>query len=225
LGQALIADAQERTLAGAEASAAATARKLAIQHEGLPAQDLGKELGGAGSVGFRSSGVSAAIVLAAIAGLRVVGREVVERARALAGFVRAQLGFDVRGLRVAPTSSPTPGSALGSPLPGSGLIPYPLANPFGFRDQIVEEVTHVAGHAVDHREDFFEHVSNEIRGRDAQLVGELADVLRQLLGDSRVQDAFLAIMVALVALVATAAMGRMAGGRVVSRHESHCDSS
>jgi hypothetical protein len=71
------------------------------------------------------------------------------------------------------------------------LFTNALANAFGLLDQIVEEVTDIIRHTVDHGEDLFEDVPDEIRGRDAKIGRKISDVLGKLCGDSGMKNPLL----------------------------------
>ncbi len=130
-----------------------------------------------------------------------------------------EFAFDIRivldvGTAVAPT-----GAATATPT-RSGLSANAFANSLGFVDQVIEEIAHVDRYPVDHREDLFEHVSDEIRGGDAKILGEFPDILGKLLRDPSMQDPLFARLVR----VATASVG-MTRIEALFFHESHCDTS
>jgi hypothetical protein len=100
-----------------------------------------------------------------------------------------------------------------------GLFTNALANAFRLLDQIVEEITDILRHAVDHGENLFEDVSNEIRGRDTEIGGKVSDVLGKLLGDPGMENPLLART-----RTVTAASVGMTGIGCLCSHETHCDS-
>jgi hypothetical protein len=113
------------------------------------------------------------------------------------------------------------------------LIANTIAYALRLFDQIVEEPAHVVGDAVDDREHLFEHVANEIRGRNPKVLGESADIVGELLGNPGMKDPLLATLVA--AFPATPAspptvavlpiVQGVIGVEIVSYHGSQCDSS
>jgi hypothetical protein len=66
-----------------------------------------------------------------------------------------------------------------------------IASGFGFLQHVLEEIANVVRNGLDHREDLFENISDQIRGRDPEILGEAADIVRQLLRDPRVQHPLL----------------------------------
>jgi hypothetical protein len=93
--------------------------------------------------------------------------------------------------------------------PATDAIP----GPFRLVEYLLEQATHVLGDALHHGEDLLEHVSHQIRGGDLQIVCELPDVVGQLLGDSRVENALLALSRA----VSAAAVSPLARSATVLR--------
>jgi hypothetical protein len=139
----------------------------------LPAQNIREELGsrwlrgGFGRLGCRGPG-------------RRFGR-----------LVTAQLRLDVAvGVRLAaaPASSRAAARSPGGRL---RLIANAFANGLGLLQNVIEEVTDIAGHAVDDRKDLLEDVAHQVRGGDPEIFCELPDVIRELLGDARVEDPLL----------------------------------
>ena len=196
-GEAVLGEAQEGALSGGEWTRASTACEITIQHQGLPAEDLGKELG-RGRMDLRRL-VPAKLVL----DLRIRDRSAASKGRGAAG------------VRAAPTPA--------------RLIANAVAYTLGLVDQIVEELAHVAGYPVDHGEDLLEHVSDEVRGRNAKVLGEPANIFGELLGDARVKDALLAGPLPMRVATGAAGARRCITGRgivgVRRSHESQCDSS
>ena len=90
----------------------------------------------------------------------------------------------------------------------SGLISNAFANSFGLLDQIIEEITDIIGHAADHGEDLFEDVSDEIRGRNTEIVGKISNILGKLFGNSGMENPLLARTMAAMA-AATGGMARI----------------
>jgi hypothetical protein len=132
--------------------------------------------------------------------------------------VSLEFGFDVgisidvvAGMTFAagPASSPTHASMAPSHA-RRGLFTNAFAHPFGLLDQIVEEVADLIRHAVDHGEDLFEDVSDEIRGRDAEIGGKVPNVLGKLFGDPGMEDPFFTRMMTVMP-----ASGGMTGMRLL----------
>ena len=86
------------------------------------------------------------------------------------------------------------------------MIANTIANPLGLLDEIIEEVAHIVRDAVDHRKHLFEHVADEVRGRNAEILGESPYVIGELLGNARVEYPLFAGVPAMVA-AATALVG------------------
>ena len=61
-----------------------------------------------------------------------------------------------------------------------------IAYAFGLVDEIIHQTADVAGHAVHDGEHFFENVSHEVRGGDAEIFREFADVFGELFGNAGV---------------------------------------
>jgi hypothetical protein len=143
------------------------------------------------------------------------------------------------------------GTPSASAMRGVHLIANAFADALRLCEQVIEEIADIVRDAIDHREDLFEHIPDEIRGGHPKIFGESADVLRQLLRDPGVKDSLLATRVRPESALSTAApmspllsfglAGVMATlgcrarvrctsrGRIrvefVSRHGSHCDPS
>jgi hypothetical protein len=183
LGQTLLAQTQKRTLTRGQISFASTTLEIAIEDQRLPAEDVGKEFGRSGSSFCRArlAGRSGLILRSAT---RSFGR-----------FVSPEFRLDVDiPVYVTPTSRPPSSPAHASMAPSNarrGLFTNALANPFGLLDQVVEEVTDIIRHTVDHREDLFENVPDEIRGRDSKIGCKISDVLGKLFGDPGMENPLL----------------------------------
>jgi len=183
LGQALLSEAEEGALPGGQIPLTAAACEIAVQDQGLPSQDLGKELGGVRSVPLR---------VRFFRGCRGVGGG---DARIFGRLVSREFGFDVRvgfrgALRAAGVSATAPRTSNRSARTRCGLIANAFANTLRFFEKIVEEPANVVRHVLDHDEDLFEDVSNEIRGRHPKIVGKVPNLLGELFRDARMEDAF-----------------------------------
>lgn len=85
----------------------------------------------------------------------------------------------------------TSAAPTGAPLLGFGLIANAFSYTFGLFQEVVEEIADVIGNAVDHRKDLLQHISNQVRGRDAKVFREFPDVIGKLFRDPGVDHAFL----------------------------------
>jgi hypothetical protein len=68
----------------------------------------------------------------------------------------------------------------------------PLPNAFCLAGQVLHQMPHVMRDPIDDAEDFLQNVSDQIRRRNAEIVCKEPDILCQLLGDPRMQNAFFA---------------------------------
>jgi hypothetical protein len=100
-----------------------------------------------------------------------------------------------------------------------GLIANAFANPLRLLDQVIEEITDVVRHAVDHGKDLFEDVSDEIRSRYTEVGGKISNVLGKLFRNAGMQNPLLPRTMT----TAATSLG-IIGIRFVCIHESHCDS-
>ncbi|MEO1915783.1 MAG: hypothetical protein ABGW98_18235, partial [Myxococcales bacterium] len=67
-----------------------------------------------------------------------------------------------------------------------------FAYPIRFLDDVFEEVSDVVRDVLDNGEDLFQNISHEVRNWESKVVCQLTNVLRKLLGDPSVEDAFFA---------------------------------
>ena len=72
-------------------------------------------------------------------------------------------------------------------------------------DDVLDQVPHLARHRLDHAERVLEDVAHQVRDRYPELLGGLADVVRETLRDPCVEDPLLSVLPSLVALVTGAA--------------------
>ena len=64
-------------------------------------------------------------------------------------------------------------------------------NELGLTEHLVEQLADLVAHPLDGAKGLLEDVAHQVRDRHAQLVGYLANVLSQSVGDTRVQDPLL----------------------------------
>jgi len=80
------------------------------------------------------------------------------------------------------------------PLPAAVLeMVDPVARFLGLLDHVLEEVTHVVADALDDAEGLLEDIPNQVRDRHPKILRHLPDVAGELLGNPRVENAFLAV--------------------------------
>lgn len=93
-----------------------------------------------------------------------------------------------------------------------------FAYPIRFLDDVFEEVSHVVRDVLDNGEDLFQNISHEVRDWESKVVCQLTNVLRKLLGDPSVEDAFFAATIVAGRAVARAVLARpaSAAGRATS---------
>jgi hypothetical protein len=89
-----------------------------------------------------------------------------------------------------------------------------FAYPIRFLDDVSEEVSDVVRDVLDNGEDLFQNISHEVRNWESKVVCQLTNVLRKLLGDPSVEDAFFAAT--MVAGRAVLASSTSAAGRATS---------
>lgn len=230
LSQPLTRDPEERALAGVERPRTTTAFEVPIQNQGLPSEHLGKQIGWPAF--FRGIG--------ARLGRGLIGIPRHRRGRVqwfgFGSLVTPQLVLDVRS-EASATSARR----------GIELIANPIAYPFSLFEQLVEESPDIVADAIDHREDLFENIPDEVRGGHPKILGESTDVLRKLFRHPGMENSLLtsgvhpgpaapvatatAVSMAvpssfgLAGILATLTLGvgiRIGVGSG-SHHESHCD--
>ena len=86
-------------------------------------------------------------------------------------------------------------TASTTPLGGILLIAYAFAYSVGLFENIVEQVTHVVGDAVDDGKDLLQDISNQVGGGYTKVFGEFSNVVGELLRDPRMEDSLFAASV------------------------------
>lgn len=178
--QALLAQTDKGAHASRQVDAAARTGLVPIEDEWLPTKHIGK-LRALATLGL------------GFGPRRFFGP--IRRRRELTRFVATQLVLD--GLfealaSVARTLATTVPTAMPAAPGALGLPTHAIARGLRFVQHVVEDPANVFGHGLHHGEDLFEHVAHEVGDGYPQIIREASDVVRELLGDTRMEHLLLA---------------------------------